>query len=67
MLSSCVTLQNYFYLTVKYRRAKTPGSVFFFTVVTFDRRTIFDNEPAVALLRQAIEVFRARRVSESAK
>jgi putative transposase len=46
---------------MKYRRANSPGSSFFFTVVTFDRRKIFDNEQAVALLRRAIEVVRAQR------
>ncbi len=46
---------------MKYRRAKAPGSAFFFTVVTFDRRKIFTDEQAVALLRRAIEVVRARR------
>lgn len=48
-------------LTVKYRRARVPGSTYFFTVVTFDRRKIFTDEQSVALLRQAIEAVQARR------
>ena len=46
---------------MKYRRAKAPGSTFFFTVVTFNRRKIFTDEQTVALLRQAIEAVQAGR------
>jgi putative transposase len=46
---------------MKYRRSKAPGSTFFFTVVTFDRRKIFTDEHTVALLRQAIQAIQAGR------
>ncbi len=46
---------------MKYSRTKAPGSSFFFTVVSFDRRKIFTDEQAVVLLRRAIEVVRTRR------
>jgi putative transposase len=45
---------------MKYRRAKAPGSAFFFTVVTFDRRKIFTDEQTVALLRQATKAVQMR-------
>ena len=38
---------------MQYRRTISPGSAFFFTVVTFERRRLFAQEPAVCLLRQA--------------
>ncbi len=33
-----------------YRRWKIPGETYFFTVVTYRRRTIFEDEEAVRLL-----------------
>ncbi|NLX58650.1 MAG: transposase [Phycisphaerae bacterium] len=38
-----------------YRRARQPGGVFFFTVVTFDRRPLFSSQDCRILLREAIE------------
>jgi len=45
---------------VKYRRAKAPGSTFFFTVVTCSRRKIFTDKQTVALLRQSIKAVQMR-------
>ena len=45
---------------MKYRRAKAPGSTFFFTVVTNNRRKIFTDKQTVALLRQSIKVVQMR-------
>ncbi len=39
---------------MQYRRVITPGGTFFFTVVTFRRRAILLEEPAIDLLRQAL-------------
>ncbi len=44
-----------------YRRAHGPGGTFFFTVVTWNRRPLFAEEKARALLRTAIETTRERR------
>ncbi len=38
---------------MRYRRAKTPGSTYFFTVVTYQRQRIFQDADAVAVLRAA--------------
>jgi putative transposase len=38
---------------MKYRRSIAPGGIFFFTVVTFQRRKFLAQEPAIDLLRQA--------------
>jgi putative transposase len=60
-LALCPETQQHGYnLLVKYRRTKAPGSTFFFTVVTFDRRKIFTNEQTVALLRRSIAVVQVR-------
>ena len=37
---------------MEYRRAKTPGATYFFTVVTYQRQTIFVDADMVELLRQ---------------
>jgi putative transposase len=37
---------------MQYRRTKTPGATYFFTVVTHQRQPIFDNADMVELLRQ---------------
>ena len=40
---------------MKYRRLRIPGATWFFTLVTFERRQIFNSEFAVSLLQKAIE------------
>jgi len=42
-----------------YRRAKTPGATYFFTVVTHQRQSLFDNDPTIGLLRQAFRSVKA--------
>jgi putative transposase len=42
-----------------YRRAKTPGATYFFTVVTHNRQPLFQNNETVALLRQAFHIVKA--------
>jgi putative transposase len=41
---------------MQYRRAKTPGGTYFFTVVTYQRRKILCEPDNIALLR---EIFRS--------
>lgn len=43
-----------------YRRAKTPGWTFFFTVVTYRRRLLFHKAEARQLLHEAVEKVRHR-------
>jgi putative transposase len=43
-----------------YRRARVAGGCYFFTVVTYQRRTLFGDERHVDLLRQAFAWTRAR-------
>lgn len=38
---------------MQYRRAKTPGGTYFFTIVTYRRQKLFDTPQTVDLLRQA--------------
>ncbi|MGK7944792.1 MAG: transposase [Microcystaceae cyanobacterium] len=38
---------------MQYRRAKTPGATYFFTLVTHHRRPIFDESENIDLLREA--------------
>jgi putative transposase len=38
---------------MEYRRAKTPGATYFFTVITYNRRNILCTPDNIALLRQA--------------
>ena len=45
---------------MKYRRSFAPGGIFFFTVVSFQRRKILAQEPAINLLRQAFRSVMAR-------
>ncbi|MEQ9354581.1 REP-associated tyrosine transposase [Coleofasciculus chthonoplastes] len=45
---------------MQYRRAKTPGATYFFTVVTYQRQTIFDDGEMVELLRQCFRVVKQR-------
>jgi REP element-mobilizing transposase RayT len=42
-----------------YRRAKTPGATYFFTVVTHNRQPLFQNNETIALLRQAFHTVKA--------
>ena len=39
---------------MKYRRLRIPGALWFFTLVTYRRRIIFDNESSIAKLMRAI-------------
>ncbi len=41
-----------------YRRAKTPGATYFFTVVTYQRQPLFQNHETVALLRHAFHTIK---------
>ncbi|MGF1571086.1 MAG: transposase [Nodosilinea sp.] len=43
-----------------YRRAKTPGATYFFTVVTYNRQPLFHSIETVALLRQAFHTVKAQ-------
>ena len=45
---------------MQYRRTKTRGGCYFFTVVTFQRRPIFSNEQTIDTLRRAFRVVRQR-------
>jgi putative transposase len=42
----------------RYRRTKHPGGTFFFTVVTYRRRPLFDQEDARRILREIIQKVR---------
>ena len=44
-----------------YRRARLPGGAYFFTVVAYERRPLFQEAANVALLRQAFAWTKARR------
>ena len=41
-----------------YRRARTPGGTFFFTVVTYRRRPVFDQPECRRLLREVVQEVR---------
>jgi putative transposase len=43
-----------------YRRAKTPGATYFFTVVTYNRQPLFHSNDTIALLRQAFHSVKAK-------
>ena len=43
-----------------YRRAKTPGATYFFTVVTFNRQHLFKSEPTIQLLRESFHTVKQR-------
>ncbi|MBD2256493.1 transposase [Pseudanabaena sp. FACHB-2040] len=45
---------------MEYRRAKTPGATYFFTVVTYQRQRIFHEAENVQLLRQAFHHVKQR-------
>ncbi|PSR17373.1 transposase [filamentous cyanobacterium CCP3] len=42
-----------------YRRAKTPGATYFFTLVTYNRQPVFRGDETIALLRQAFHTVKA--------
>lgn len=42
-----------------YRRAKTPGATYFFTVVTHQRQPLFSDAETIALLRTAFRIVKA--------
>ena len=56
-LGNCrVTIGNHvIILHMKYRRLRIPGTLWFFTLVTYQRRIIFDNESSIAILNRAIK------------
>ncbi|MBT9311335.1 REP-associated tyrosine transposase [Leptothoe kymatousa] len=43
---------------MQYRRAKTPGAIYFFTVVTYNRQHLFTTDDTIQLLRQAFYVIK---------
>jgi len=49
---------------MQYRRSKTPGGTYFFTLVTFRRSPIFTNEENTSLLRQAFQYVKTRHPFE---
>ncbi len=49
---------------MQYRRAFVPGGSYFFTLVTWQRKPIFDNADAVNILRNAFRAVRATRSFE---
>ena len=46
---------------MQYRRMAVPGASYFFTVVTYDRRPLFAEARAVALLQEAIQRLQEKR------
>jgi putative transposase len=46
---------------MRYRRSEVAGATYFFTVVTYERRPLFSEPAAVAMLRDAIDRVRERR------
>lgn len=42
-----------------YRRARTPGATYFFTIVTYNRQPVFRSDETIALLRQAFHTVKA--------
>lgn len=49
---------------MQYRRDKTPGATYFFTVVTYDRQRIFGSDETVGLLREAFRYVKRRHPFE---
>jgi putative transposase len=45
---------------MQYRRAQTPGATYFFTVVTYQRQTLFGFPETVELLRQSFRLVKRR-------
>jgi putative transposase len=46
--------------SMQYRRFKTPGATYFFTVVTHQRQPIFNDPTAIELLRHAFQKVKSR-------
>ena len=46
---------------MQYRRAFHPGGTFFFTLVTYDRKRVFDHAPTVEILRSAFRAVMVKR------
>ena len=46
---------------MRYRRSKTPGATYFFTVVTYRRRSILCEPDSIALLREAFKTVKQQR------
>lgn len=44
-----------------YRRVYIPGGTYFFTLVTYGRQTIFDDDGRVELLRRSFREVKAKR------
>ena len=49
---------------MKYKRLLLPGTSYFFTVVTHNRRPIFNNEQSIATLKNAFRAVRAKHSFE---
>ncbi|PPT10608.1 hypothetical protein CKA32_004994 [Geitlerinema sp. FC II] len=49
---------------MQYRRRKTPGATYFFTVVTHQRRSIFHDEEAIDLLWESFRKVKQQGSSE---
>ena len=45
---------------MEYRRAKTPGATYFFTVVTYKRQKILCQPENIDLLRKALYTYKSR-------
>jgi putative transposase len=45
---------------MKYRRAKTIGGTYFFTLVTYQRQKLFSTPQTIDLLRQAFRTVKTR-------
>ena len=45
---------------MQYRRTKTPGATYFFTVVTYQRKPLFHQSEMVDLLRAAFRTIKAK-------
>ncbi len=45
---------------MKYRRAKTPGATYAFTLVTYNRQPLFQSSETVDILRQSFHVVKQR-------
>ncbi len=50
--------------TMQYRRSKTAGATYFFTVVTYQRQTLFDDPNMVELLRQSLRLVKQKHPFE---
>jgi REP element-mobilizing transposase RayT len=50
---------------MQYCRAKIPGATYFFTVVTYQRLTLFRESETVDLLRTAFRTIKSRRIAKA--